>query len=50
LRELAGDRAQLVSMAEAARAAALPDAAQRVAAICIEEGRIDAPRHPEAQA
>jgi UDP-N-acetylglucosamine--N-acetylmuramyl-(pentapeptide) pyrophosphoryl-undecaprenol N-acetylglucosamine transferase len=39
LHELAGDRMQLLSMAEAARAAAMPDAAQRVAAICIEEGR-----------
>ena len=37
LRELDADRAQLLTMAEAARAAALPDAAQRVADIVLQE-------------
>lgn len=50
LRELAADRAQLLTMAEAARAAALPDAAQRVAAICIEESRIEQAPVAEARA
>jgi UDP-N-acetylglucosamine--N-acetylmuramyl-(pentapeptide) pyrophosphoryl-undecaprenol N-acetylglucosamine transferase len=50
LRELAGDRTQLLSMAEAARAAAVPDAAQRVAAICIEEGRLKEGDITEARA
>jgi UDP-N-acetylglucosamine--N-acetylmuramyl-(pentapeptide) pyrophosphoryl-undecaprenol N-acetylglucosamine transferase len=50
LAELAGDRAQLLSMAEAARAAATPDAAQRVAAICIEEGRLKEGDIKEARA
>lgn len=50
LHELAADRAALLTMAEAARAAALPDAAQRVAAICIEEGRVEPPRIKEARA
>jgi UDP-N-acetylglucosamine--N-acetylmuramyl-(pentapeptide) pyrophosphoryl-undecaprenol N-acetylglucosamine transferase len=50
LHELAGDRMQLLSMAEAARAAAMPDAAQRVAAICIEEGRLKAADIKEARA
>ncbi len=40
LRELlVADRATLLAMAECARAAALPDAAARVAAICIKEAR-----------
>ena len=50
LQELAGDRTQLLAMAEAARAAALPDAAQRVAALCIEEGRRQASDIKEARA
>ena len=37
LRELLPDRARLLAMAEAARAAALPDAAAHVAAICMQE-------------
>ncbi len=39
LRELAPNRAALLAMAEAARAAALTDATARVADICIEEAR-----------
>jgi UDP-N-acetylglucosamine--N-acetylmuramyl-(pentapeptide) pyrophosphoryl-undecaprenol N-acetylglucosamine transferase len=39
LRELLLDRASLLAMAEAARAAALPDAAVHVAAICMQESR-----------
>ncbi|MEO5596184.1 MAG: undecaprenyldiphospho-muramoylpentapeptide beta-N-acetylglucosaminyltransferase [Lysobacteraceae bacterium] len=41
LREFGTDRTQLLAMAEAARACALPGAANTVAAICIEEGRVD---------
>jgi len=37
LQPLLGDRARLLAMARAARALALPDAAERVAAIAIEE-------------
>lgn len=39
LRELLSDRATLLAMAESARAAALPDAAAHVAAICMQESR-----------
>ncbi len=36
LRQLAGDRARLLAMAEAARALGRPDAARRVAQLCLE--------------
>ena len=36
---LAGDRARLLSMAEAARAASFPEAASRVASVVLEEAR-----------
>jgi UDP-N-acetylglucosamine--N-acetylmuramyl-(pentapeptide) pyrophosphoryl-undecaprenol N-acetylglucosamine transferase len=39
LRELLPNRAALLAMAESARAAALPDAAARVADICMKEAR-----------
>ncbi len=44
LRELAADRATLLAMAESARAVAMPDAAAHVAAICMQESRIDEAR------
>ncbi len=39
LLELCGNRAKLLALAEAARAASFPDAAQRVAAIALQEAR-----------
>jgi UDP-N-acetylglucosamine--N-acetylmuramyl-(pentapeptide) pyrophosphoryl-undecaprenol N-acetylglucosamine transferase len=39
LEELTGDRQRLLRMARAARAVAVPDAAERVAAICMEYAR-----------
>ena len=39
LRELLGDRARLLAMAEAARRLAKVEAAERVAAACLEQGR-----------
>lgn len=39
LGELLGDRARLLSMAEAARSRAQPDAAGRIAAVCLELAR-----------
>jgi len=41
LSELAGDAARRLAMAEAARALAKPDAAERIADIILEESRLE---------